>query len=51
MHLKSTCGPHAMLSRFTIKCTKCYASNWFNCLIVCPIQRKSDKYYSKKGAK
>ena len=32
MQLKSTCGPHVMLSRFTIRCAKHYASNWFNCL-------------------
>ena len=37
MQLKSTCGPSAMLSRSTIKRAKYYASNWFNCLIVCPL--------------
>ena len=38
-----------MLSRFTSKCAKHYAPNWFNCLIVCPLWAKSDKYYSRKA--
>ena len=49
--LKSTCGPRATLSRFTIKCEKHYAPNWFNCLIVCPFWAKSGKYCSKKRGK
>ena len=48
MQLKSTCGPPAMLSRFTIKRTKHYVPNWFNCLIVCPFRVKLANYYSKK---
>ena len=51
MQLKSTYGPRAMLSRFTIKCVKHYASNWFNYLIVCPFWAKPGKYYSKKRGK
>ena len=52
MQLKSTCGPRAMLSRFTLKCPKLYASNWFNFLVVCLSgQNKSGKYYSKKHRK
>ena len=35
--MKSTCGPRAMLFRFTIKCAKHYTPKWFNCLIVCPL--------------
>ena len=38
--LKSTCGPHTILSPFTIKHAKHYALNWFNCLIVCPFLSK-----------
>ena len=34
--MKLTSGPRAMLSRLTIKCTKHYVPNWFNCFIVCP---------------
>ena len=34
MQLKSTCGPPAMLSRFTIKCANHYTPNLFNFLIV-----------------
>ena len=45
MKLKSTCGPRAMLSRFTTKCVKHYASNCFNCLIVCPFSAKSGKHW------
>ena len=48
MQLKSTCGPPAILSRFTIKCAKHYVPNWFNCLIVYPFGVKSANYYSKK---
>ena len=47
--LKSTCGPRAMLSCFTIKRAKDYVSNWFNCLIVCSYWVKSGEYYSKKA--
>ena len=49
--MKSTCGPRAMLSRFTIKSGKHYASNWFNCLVVCGFGGKSGKYYSRKRGK
>ena len=51
MQLKSTCGPRAMLSRFTIKRAKHYAPNWFNRLIVCSSGAKSGKYYSEKHGK
>ena len=34
MQLKSTFGPRVMLSRFTIKFARQYASNWFNYLVV-----------------
>ena len=51
MQLKSTCGPRAMLSLSTINRAKHYASNWFNCLIVCPFWAKSGKYYPKKPRK
>ena len=51
MQLKSTCGPRAMLSRFIIKRAKRYAPNWFNCLIVCLLEAKSGKYYSRKRGK
>ena len=37
--LKSTCGPHAMLSRFTVKHATHYASNWFNCLTDRPFRQ------------
>ena len=33
--MKSTYGPRAMLSRFTIRLGKHYAPSWFNCLIAC----------------
>ena len=46
--MKSTCRPHAMLSRSIIKRAKHYAPSWFNCLIVCPFWAKSGKYYSKE---
>ena len=49
--MKSTYGPRAMLSRFTIRRGKHYAPNWFNCLIVCLFWAKSGKYYSKKHGK
>ena len=49
--MKSTGGPRAMLSCFTIQRVKHFAPNWFNCLIVCPLRAKSDKHYSKKRAK
>ena len=49
MKLKSARGLRAMLSRFTIKCMKYYAPNWFNCLIVCPFWAKSGKYSKKRG--
>ena len=51
MQLKSTSGPRAMFSRFTIKLAKHYAPNLFNCLIDCPFWAKSGKYYSEKHAK
>ena len=47
----STCGPRAMLSRFTIKRAKYYAPDGFNCFIVRPFWAKSGKYYSKKCGK
>ena len=37
MKFKSSCGPHAMLSRSTIKHARHYAPNGFNCLTVCSI--------------
>ena len=40
-----------MFSRFTIECAKHFATNWFNCLIVCPLWAKSDKYHSNKRVK
>ena len=49
--LKSSCGPRAMLSRFTSKRARHYALNWFNCLVVCPFRAKSGKYYSRKRGK
>ena len=49
--MKSTYGRRAMLSHFTIRRGKPYASNWFNCLIVCLFWAKSGKYYSKKHEK
>ena len=51
IQLKSSCGPRAMLSRFTSKRARHYALNWFNCLIVCPFRAKSGKYYSRKCRK
>ena len=51
MQLRSTCGPCATLSRFTIERAKHYTPNWYNYLIVCPFWVKSDKYYSKKRGK
>ena len=50
-HQITCCGPSAMLSRFTIKCAKHYASNWFNYFIVCPFRAKSGKCYSKTRGK
>ena len=51
MQLKSTCGPRAMPSSFTIKYVKHYILSWFKCLIVFPFRAKSNTYYSKKRAK
>ena len=48
MQLRSTCGPRAILSRFTIKRVKHYVPNWFNYLIVCPFWAESDKYCSNR---
>ena len=49
--LELTCGPGAMLSRFTVKLANHYAPNWFNCRIVGLFWAKSGKHYSKKRAK
>ena len=48
---KSSCGPQAMLSRYTSRGARHYALNWFNCPIDCPFRGKSGKYYSKKRGK
>ena len=44
----STCGQRVMFSHFTIKRAKHYASNCFNCFIVCLFWSKSGKYFSKR---
>ena len=47
---KSTCGPRAMLSCFTIKRANHYSPNWFNCLIVCLFGQSQASIILKPGS-